>query len=241
MVAGLTPMSARGAIWYQGESNAGDGLRYDQLKEALVKGWRTVFKNEDLSFYWVQLADFGRGHAGKPEGGGWGPVREGQRRALRLPKTGMAVIMDIGDEKDIHPKNKQEVGHRLALWALAKDYGKDVVYSGPLYKSHTVQGNKVVVSFDLFGSKGLAVGTKAGEHRKDPVQLTDGKELKSFALRDDQGVWHWAKAVIQGDTVVVSSDAVGTPTAVRYAYDSDPEVNFYNAEGLPASPFTTMD
>ena len=240
MVAGLTPLSTRGAIWYQGESNARDGLRYEHLKYALVKGWREVFQNDDLSFYWVQLADFGRGHTGKPEGGGWGPVREGQRRALALEKTGMAVIMDIGNEKDIHPRNKQDVGSRLARLALAKDYRKDIVPSGPLYQSHKIDGNKAIVRFDHVGS-GLATGTKGGEHRMDPVKFTDGKELKAFSLRDEDGKWHWAKAVITGDTVVVSSEAVAKPTAVRYAYDSDPEVNFYNKEGLPASPFSTAD
>lgn len=240
MVAGLTPLSARGAIWYQGESNAGDGLRYEHLKYALVKGWRKVFQNKDLSFYWVQLADWARGHTGKPEGGGWGPVREGQRRALSLEKTGMAVIMDIGDAKDIHPKNKQDVGKRLALQALAKDYGKNIVYSGPLYKSHKIDGSKVIVSFDHVGS-GLMTATKGGTHRMDPLKKTDTKELLSFSVRDESGKWHFARAVIEGETVVVSSDAVEKPTAVRYAYDSDPDVNLYNKEGLPASPFSTAD
>ena len=240
MVAGLTPLSTRGAIWYQGESNAGDGLRYEFLKYALVKGWREVFENDDLSFYWVQLADYGRGHTGKPEGGGWGPVREGQRRALSLEKTGMAVIMDIGDAKDIHPRNKQDVGYRLAQLALAKDYGKDVVPSGPLYKSHQIKGDKVIIAFDHVGS-GLMTGTKGGEQRIDPVKPSKSKELLAFSLRDESGKWHWAKAVIEGKNVVVSSEAVAKATAVRYAYDSDPEVNFYNKEGLPASPFSTMD
>ena len=240
MVAGLTPLSARGVIWYQGESNAGDGLRYDHLKEALVKGWRSVFQNDDLSFYWVQLADFGRGHTGKPEGGGWGPVREGQRRALRLPNTGMAVTIDIGHATDIHPKNKQDIGKRLALWALAKDYGKDIVYSGPLYKSHDIKGNKAIVHFDHIG-RGLVAATKGGEHRMDRVKLEGSNELLGFSLRDESGNWHWAKAVIIGDTVAVISEKVAKPTAVRYAYDSDPDVNFYNKEGLPAVPFTTVD
>jgi len=240
MVAGLTPLSARGVIWYQGESNAGDGLGYDALKEALVKGWREVFQNDKLSFYWVQLADFGRGHTVKPEGGGWGPVREGQRRALRLPHTGMAVIIDIGDARDIHPKNKQDVGKRLAHWALAKDYNKDVVPSGPLYKSHTIEGNKAVIKFH-YTDGGLTAGTKGGEHRMDPVEFSDDKRLKAFSVRDQAGKWHWAQAVIKGDTVVVSAEGVDKPTAVRYAYDSDPDVNFYNKAGLPASPFTTVD
>ena len=240
MVAGLTPLSARGVIWYQGESNAGDGLRYDHLKEALVKGWRETFQNEDLSFYWVGLAGFGRGHTNQPQGGGWGPVREGQRRALRLPNTGMAVTTDIGHPSDIHPKNKQDIGKRLALWALAKNYGKDIVYSGPMYKSHEVKGNTVVVQFDHVGS-GLTVGTKGGEHLIDPVEFADSKQIEAFSLRDESGAWHWAKATIDGDTVVLTSDKVAKPTAVRYAYDSLPKVNFYNKEGLPAVPFTTVD
>ena len=240
MVAGLTPLSARGAIWYQGESNARDGLRYEHLKYALVKGWREVFQNKELSFYWVQLADWARGHTGKPEGGGWGPVREGQRRALALEKTGMAVIMDIGDAKDIHPKNKQDVGKRLALQALARDYGRGIVYSGPLYKSHKIEGSKVIVSFDHVGS-GFMTATKSGTHRMGPLKKTETKELLSFSVRDDSGKWHFAKAVIEGKTVVVSSNTVKKPTAVRYAYDSDPDVNFYNKEGLPASPFSTAD
>jgi len=237
MVAGLTPMSARGAIWYQGESNAADGLKYDTLKEALVKGWRSEFKNEELSFYWVQLADFGKGHSGKPEGGGWGPVREAQRRALRITNTGMAVTMDIGDAGNIHPTNKQEVGKRLSLWALAKNYGKGIAYSGPLYKSHEIKGDKVIIHFDHVGG-GLMAGTKGGENRMDPVRETPGAELLAFSLRDNDGTWHFARAVIDGDTVVVSSEEVSKPTAVRYAYDSDPDVNFYNKEGLPASPFS---
>jgi sialate O-acetylesterase len=240
MVAGLTPMSARGVIWYQGESNAGDGLKYNLMKEALVKGWRDVFKNDDLSFYWVGLAGFGRGHTNQPAGGGWGPVREGQRRALRLPDTGMAVTTDIGHPSDIHPKNKQDIGKRLALWALAKDYGKDVVCSGPMYKSHEVKGDSVVVHFDHVGS-GLMAATKGGQHLMGPVKPTPDASLESFSLRDDQGQWHWAEAKIVGDTVVLTSDKVQKPTAVRYAYDSLPKVNFYNKEGLPAVPFTTVD
>ncbi len=237
MVAGLTPMSARGVIWYQGESNAGDGLTYDYLKEALVKGWRTTFKNDKLSFYWVQLANFGSGQKGTPDGGGWGPVREGQRRALRLPNTGMAVIIDIGDQKDIHPRNKQDVGQRLALWALAKDYGKSIVYSGPLYKSHKIEGNKVHLAFDHVGG-GLMVGKKTGV---EPAQEDKDAELGQFSLRDKDGNWHWAKATIEGQAVVVWSDEVKEPTAVRYAYDSFPKANLYNKDGLPASPFTTEE
>ena len=235
MVHALTPLSARGAIWYQGESNAGDGLRYDHLKEGLVKGWRSAFDNEDLSFYWVQLANF-QNPGDKPEGGGWGPVREGQRRALRLPKTGMAVIIDIGNAKDIHPKNKQDVGKRLALWALAKDYNKNLVPSGPLYKSMKKEGPTIRVSFDYVGS-GLTTGEKKG---LDPMKETKGAELARFSIQDTAGKWHWAKAKIDGEDVVVWHDEVKNPQHVRFGYESNPVgINLYNKEGLPASPFTT--
>ena len=235
MVHALTPLSARGAIWYQGESNAGDGLRYDFLKEGLVKGWRSVFENDELSFYWVQLANF-EAPNDHPEGGGWGPVREGQRRALRLPHTGMAVTIDIGNDKDIHPKNKQDVGKRLALLALAKDYKEDVVPSGPLYKGMKKEGSKIRISFDHVGS-GLIIGEKTG---LDPVKETKGAELARFSIQDDAGKWHWAQAKIDGETIAVWHDEVKDPQHVRFGYESNPVgINLYNKEGLPASPFTT--
>jgi sialate O-acetylesterase len=235
MVHALTPLSVRGAIWYQGESNAGDGLRYDDLKEGLVKGWRSVFENDELSFYWVQLANF-QAPNDNPEGGGWGPVREGQRRALRLPHTGMAVTIDIGNAKDIHPKNKQDVGKRLALLALAKDYKKDVVPSGPLYKGMKKEGSKIRISFDHAGS-GLITGEKTG---LDPVKETKGADLARFSIQDEAGKWHWAQAKIDGGTVVVWHDEVKAPQHVRFGYESNPDgINLYNKEGLPASPFTT--
>ncbi|MEO2023156.1 MAG: sialate O-acetylesterase [Pirellulaceae bacterium] len=235
MVHGLVPLSARGAIWYQGESNAGDGLRYEYLKEALVKGWRTVFENNDLSFYWVQLANF-QGPNNNPAGGGWGPVREGQRRALRLPHTGMAVIIDIGNARDIHPRNKQDVGARLARLALAQDYGRDIVPCGPLYKGMKIEGNKIRVSFDHVGG-GLITAKKEG---LTPTQETSGEELTHFAIQADDGKWHWAKASIDGTTVVVWAEGVVKPQHVRFGYQSNPVgLNLYNREGLPASPFTT--
>jgi len=235
MVHALTPLSARGVIWYQGESNAGDGLRYDFMKEALVKGWRTTFENDKLSFYWVQLAAF-RQNDVNPAGGGWGPVREGQRRALRLPNTGMAVAIDIGDAKNIHPSNKLDVGKRLALWALAKDYGKDIVHSGPLYKAMKKEGEKIRIQFDHVGS-GLMVAQKQG---LDPAKETPGAELAHFAIQDATGKWYWAKAAIDGNSVLVWNDEVKDPTHVHFGFQSNPVgFNFYNKEGLPTSPFTT--
>ncbi|NNM27915.1 MAG: sialate O-acetylesterase, partial [Akkermansiaceae bacterium] len=235
MVAALTPLSVRGAIWYQGESNAKDGLRYEYLKEALVKGWRTVFENDDLSFYWVQLANFKK-PTDDPAGGDWGPVREGQRRALRLPRTGMAVTIDVGQDNDIHPRNKQDVGKRLARWALAKDYGKNLVVSGPLYKSMEKDGNKIRIHFEHVGS-GLMTGRKEG---LAPVEETTGQDLERFAIQDAAGTWHWANARIDGETVLVWHDDVKDPQNVRFGYESNPVgINLYNKEGLPASPFTT--
>ncbi len=235
MVHGLVPLSVRGAIWYQGESNARDGLRYNHLKEALVKGWRSVFENEDLSFYWVQLANFQKPN-GDPAGGGWGPVREGQRKALRLPHTGMAVIIDIGEAGDIHPRNKQDVGKRLALWALAKDYEKEIVYSGPLYKGMAREGGKIRITFDHVGS-GLMMGRKEGLH---PALEVPGSKLSHFAIQDASGAWHWADAEIDGDSVFVWHDETEDPQHVRFGYESNPAtINLYNKEGLPASPFTT--
>jgi sialate O-acetylesterase len=235
MVHALTPLSARGVIWYQGESNAADGLRYEYLKEGLVKGWRKVFENDDLAFYWVQLANFQKPDA-NPAGGGWGPVREGQRRALRLPHTGMAVIIDIGDAGNIHPANKQDVGKRLSLWALAKDYGKDIVHSGPLYKAMKKEGGKIRIQFDHVGS-GLMAAQKQG---LDPAKETLGADLTHFSIQDAAGQWHPAKATIDGKSILVWNDEVKEPAHVRFGYQSNPVgINLYNKEGLPASPFTT--
>jgi len=237
MVHGLAPFSVRGAIWYQGESNAGDGLRYHHLKKALVAGWRSVFEDQELSFYWVQLANF-QDPTDKPAGGGWGPVREGQRLALDIPHTGMAVIIDIGEARDIHPKNKQDVGARLARWALHDHYGQDIVPCGPLYSSQKIEGDKIRLSFQHVGG-GLMLGKKEG--LAETEEVTDG-ELQRFAIAAADKEWHWAQARIDGDSVVVWAEGVAAPVAVRYAYESNPVgANLYNREGLPASPFRTDD
>ena len=137
MIHPLTPFAMRGAIWYQGESNGKEGISYYYKTKALTSGWRSKFENPELSFYFVQLANYQK-DSGKPAGGtGYALIREAQRKCLEIPSTGMAVIIDIGESRNIHPKNKQDVGLRLALWALAKNYGQDIVYSGPLYKEHT--------------------------------------------------------------------------------------------------------
>jgi len=237
MISPLIPYAIRGALWYQGESNGGEGVSYYHKKQALIGGWRGLWKQGDFPFYFVQLANF-RSPTELPQGGdGWAKLREAQVSTLQVANTGMAVIIDIGEARDIHPKNKQDVGKRLALWALAKDYGKeDLVYSGPLYKGMKVEGNKIRVSFDHVGS-GLMVGKKEG---RQPTREDAGGELKWFSIADAQQNWHWAKAVVDGDTVVVSSDQVEAPVAVRYAFTMNPEgCNLYNKEGLPASPFRT--
>ena len=148
----------------------------------------------------------------------------------------MAVIIDIGEARDIHPRNKQDVGARLALWALAKDYGRDIVYSGPLYKSMKVEGSTIRITFDHVGG-GLMTGVKEG---LEPVEETTGAELTQFAIQAEDGAWHWAKARIDGDTVVVEAQGVDKPRHVRFGYQSNPAgINLYNKAGLPASPFTT--
>ena len=164
-----------------------------------------------------------------------GPCEKGSARALRIPNTGMAVIIDIGEAGDIHPKNKQDVGTRLALLALANDYHKDIVSSGPLYKSMKREGDKIRILFDHVGG-GLVAGKKAG---LKPMQEVD-EPLTQFAIQSGDGQWHWAKAEIDGDTVVVWAEGVKDPQHVRFGYQSNPVgINLYNKAGLPASPFTT--
>jgi len=238
----LTRYGIKGAIWYQGESNGDEGETYYQKLLALIGGWRSAWGVGDFPFYIVQLA--GRGlPVENPEGGdGWAKIRMAQFKALTIPHTGMAVAMDLADVNDpgdIHPKNKRDVGERLALWALAKDYGKkDLVYSGPLYRQMKIEGNKIRIGFDSVGS-GLTVATKKGF---DPVVKEPQGKLKRFAIAGDDKKWAWADAVIDGKTVVVSSPAVPKPVAVRYAYTmSGDDCNLYNNEDLPASPFRTDD
>ncbi len=238
MIHPLLPYAICGAIWYQGESNGGEGESYFHKTQALIGGWREVWGQGDFPFYFVQLANFQQPTQNPAGGDGWAKLREAQRKSLTIPKTGMAVIIDIGESNDIHPRNKQDVGERLARWALADVYGKEIVVSGPLYKSHQVDGNKIRIAFEHVGS-GLMVGAKSG--LAPTTQVADG-ELKWFAIAGADQAWHWAEAQIDGATVVVSSPQVAEPVAVRYAYAMNPEgANLYNQEGLPASPFRTDD
>jgi sialate O-acetylesterase len=238
MIAPMLPFAIKGAIWYQGESNGGESREVYRAKmKALINGWRSVFDQGDFPFYYVQLANLNRSNPDNPAGGdGYARVRQAQFDTLALTNTGMAVIIDIGEAGDIHPRNKMDVGKRLARWALAKTYGERTVPSGPIYRGMKVEGNKAILSFDYVGS-GLMVGKKEG---MSATVEDKGAKLKWFAIEGKDRRWHWADAVIEGDTVVVSSTDVPEPVAVRYAYAMNPAgCNLYNREGLPASPFTT--
>jgi sialate O-acetylesterase len=226
MVAPLIPYTIRGAIWYQGESNAGRAYQYRDLFPTMIKSWWNAWGQEgqgDFPFLFVQLANF-MDPKEEPGDSSWAELREAQLMTLDLSNTGMAVIIDIGDTKDIHPKNKQDVGKRLALWALANTYSKDVVYSGPLYTSMTKKGKTIVLSFDHLGGGLVAKG---------------GEPLKGFALAGADKKFVWADAKIEADKIIVSSDKVADPVAVRYAWADNPVCNLYNKAGLPASPFRT--
>jgi sialate O-acetylesterase len=238
MVHPLAPYGIRGAIWYQGESNGGEGIEYFHKMQALIGGWRQVWNQGEfpIYFYFVQLANWQQPNDEPAGGDGWARVREAQRQALTIPHTGMAVTTDIGEAGDIHPRNKQDVGVRLARWALRDVHGKQMVVSGPLYREMKVEGKAIRVSFDHVGG-GLIVGQKQG---LAPTQEVDGGKLKRFAIAGEDRQWHWADAQIDGDTVVVSCGDVPKPVAVRYAYSMNPEgANLYNQEGLPAAPFRT--
>jgi sialate O-acetylesterase len=223
MIAPLIPYGIQGAIWYQGESNAGRAYQYRKLFPAMIKNWRKDWKLGDFPFLFVQLANF-RAVKSEPDESDWAELREAQFMTLAVPNTGMATIIDIGEANDIHPKNKQDVGKRLALWALAETYDKDLVYSGPLYKSMEKKDNQIILHFDHIGGGLVADG---------------GEPLKGFAIAGADRKFVWADAKIEGKTVVVSSDQVIEPVAVRYAWADNPVCNLYNEAGLPASPFRT--
>ncbi len=238
MVAPLAPYGVRGAIWYQGESNGNEGEAYFHKMQALINGWRQVWQETEfpMYFYFVQLANFQKPNDNPAGGDGWARLRKAQRHALSIDHTGMAVITDIGEANDIHPRDKQDVGQRLALWALRDVYDKSVVVSGPLFKEMTVENGRARLTFDHVGG-GLMVGEK---HGLEPTREVSNGKLQRFAIAGKDRKWQWAEAKIDGDAVVVWSEKVPQPAAVRYAYSMNPEgANLYNKEGLPASPFRT--
>lgn len=242
MVHPLTPYAMRGAIWYQGESNGNEGKSYYHKKHALVNGWRKAFQNPNLGFYWVQLCNYKEPGTTPGGGDGWAKLREAQSQALDLSHSGMAVIIDLADAhnpNDIHPKNKQDVGTRLAQWALHQTYGqKHLIASGPLYSGHVIKGDKIHLSFKNVG-QGLMIGKKEG---LNPTKQVKDGTLRHFSIAGVDRQWRWAEARIVGDQVVISSQEVKQPVAARYAFTMNPaDANLYNLDGLPASPFRTDD
>jgi sialate O-acetylesterase len=223
MIAPIAGYGIRGAIWYQGESNVGSRKLYPELQRALIEDWRVRWGCGDFAFHFVQLAS----HKTPPTAPGdssLASMREAQASSLALPNTGMAVTIDIGEEKDVHPRNKQDVGKRLALLALGVTYGKDMVTSGPVFKMAEIEDGRVRLHFDHIG-EGLVA--------------KDGT-LKHFAIAGDDRKFVWADAEIDGDMVIVHSSAVPRPAYVRYAWSDNPTgANLYNSAGLPAAPFRT--
>ena len=229
MIHPLLPYPIKGVIWYQGEANAWGAAAYDYRKRfaGLINSWRGSWGEGDLPFLWVQLANFVSG-VDTEDYSPWATLRDSQSATLSLPATAQAVIIDIGNPSDIHPRDKQDVGHRLALAALHQAYGQDLVYSGPTYHQLRFVGSKAVVSFDHLGS-GLAVRGGGNAPRGFSVAAADRRFVP-------------AQAVIDGDTVTVWSDTVARPAAVAYAWSDNPEqANLINRDGLPAAPFRTDD
>ncbi|NUN68164.1 MAG: glycosyl hydrolase family 2 [Bacteroidetes bacterium] len=217
MIAPLVPYAVKGAVWYQGEANVSDPAGYEGLFPLMIRNWRSDWKR-DFSFYFVQIAPFEYGPVAHSE-----LLREAQLRTLSVPKTGMAVTLDIGDSVSIHPANKKDVGDRLSRWALAKEYGKKVEYSGPVYRSFTVKKDVVILTFDH--AKGLTLRPETGK----PL----------FQVAGADGVFHPGTATVKGTTVIVRSAAVPQPAAVRYGWQNVVRGTLFNAAGLPASSFRT--
>ena len=221
MIAPLIPFAIRGAVWYQGEANVGRGDQYQVLLPTMIRNWRTDWGQGEFPFGMVQIAPFFYGGDGSAEAELW----EAQLKTVQsVANTGIALTMDIGELNEIHPKNKQEVGRRLSLWALAKVYGWPVVYSGPVYKSMAIEGEHIRVAFDYVGG---------GLISRDHKPLTD------FLIAGADKNFLPATAEIDGSTVVVVSDAVTKPVAVRFAFNGTAQPNLANKEGLPAAPFRT--
>ncbi len=248
MIHGLIPYGLRGVIWYQGEANADNPPLYREAFPALIRDWRARWGHPDLSFYWCQLPAFMSKTADPNPPGGWAPFREAQASALSLPRTGQAVIIDTGESGDVHPLDKRTPGERLAALALAHDYGRDVIHSGPTLRAVHREGDKLRLEFDHLGG-GLVARPVPEEHlhlslpsrvMRPLKRNSPGSQLEGFAVRGTPGErWHWAEARIEGDTVVVWSPAVPEPQAVRHAWASNPTVNLFNAAGFPAAPFRT--
>jgi sialate O-acetylesterase len=223
MINPLIRYGIKGFIWYQGESNAHAAYNYRKLFPMLITDWRKRWQQGNLPFLFVQLANYTKTKP-LPSESEWAELREAQTQSLSQPNTGMACIIDIGEANDIHPKNKQEVGRRLALIANKMVYKQECIASGPVYKNYRKEGNRIRIAFTTIGS---GLSTK------------DGKDVKGFAIAGKDKQFYWAKAIIEGSEVVIYSDKVTEPIAVRYAWADNPECNLINSEGLPAVPFRT--
>jgi sialate O-acetylesterase len=221
MIAPLIPYAIRGAIWYQGEANVGRAEEYTHLFPDMIRDWRARWGEGLFPFYFVQLANY-LPRMDQPGDSAWAELREAQASALSLPHTGEAVIIDIGDANDIHPKNKKEVGRRLSLLALANTYHEPIPYASPTYSHMEVLGSSVRIYFD-----------------NGSLTTTDGKPPRSFAVAGDDHKFFWATATIQGSSVTLTCPEVPHPVAVRYAWADNPDVNLVNHNGLPARPFRT--
>ena len=223
MIAPIAPYAIRGAIWYQGESNLNTRHLYADLQNALIEDWRELWNQPELPFYFVQLSAYKKA-SDEPSGGQLAEMREAQAKSLRLSNTGMAVTIDIGDEKDIHPRNKLDVGKRLARLAWVKTYQKSGVATGPVFRTASPEGNRIRLHFDAV-AQGL---------------VARNGSLKHFAIAGQDLKFVWADAVLEGDCVVVSNPRISKPVHVRYAWGDNPaSANLYNSENLPAAPFRT--
>jgi sialate O-acetylesterase len=226
MIAPLMPFYIRGAFWYQGESNEARAQQYGILLPTMIKAWRERWAEGDFPFGIVQLPNY-RDPKPDPADEPWSFIREAQRRtAIATPHTGLIVTIDIGEAHDIHPKNKLDLGKRMARWALADVYGKKMTKSGPMFREAKATRSGVFIKFDEVGNG---------------LRIRDGKELSEFAIAGEDRKWYWANAKIVGkDTIQVWSDSVKQPIAVRYAFNNNPRnPNLTNDTGLPAAPFRT--
>ena len=224
MVAPVINFSIKGFLWYQGEANTGRAEEYAKIQPAMIADWRSKWKQDNLPFLYVQLPGF-MDYNYLPSESQWATLRESQLKTLSVPNTGMAVAIDLGEWNDIHPDNKKDVGERLALAAKKIAYGENIVYSGPIYTSSEIRGNEIILSFDHIGSG---------------LMTNDGEEPGEFAIAGADKKFVWAKARIEGNTIVVSNKTIANPLYVRYAWADNPvHPNLFNREGIPASPFRT--
>jgi sialate O-acetylesterase len=228
MVNPLVPFGMKGVIWYQGEANTGRAEQYKRIFPNLIKDWRNHWQREHLPFLFVSLANYMQPPL-QPVESSWAELREAQASALRLPNTGMALAIDLGDAKDLHPKNKQDVGKRLALNALRLVYHQKIVHAGPMFKAMEIANGTVSITFSETGGG---------------LQVKEGNAtINAFAVAGSDHQFHWATATLKNDhTVILQCAEVKEPVAVRYAWADNPGVlNLYNKEGLPAAPFRTDD